>query len=128
MNTITLKPHQQAQKATLEQLGLEVQCVQPAPLNPEGSEAWFDGTLEHGGIQYGWSAKIYPDGSNWGVQGSAVSKLTVVPLEEDGFGDFSRAVLNYDRGWDVNPPSSAWEFWVARLCAAVSPEIMADCA
>ena len=45
------------------------------------------------GAQY--EAKVFPCGSQFGIDGGRISKLHVV---KDG-----RCIINYDRGWDIEP-------------------------
>lgn len=51
---------------------------------------------------YTWEAKVYDEGSKYGINGGRVSKLWV---QKDGV-----VVCNYDRGWDIEPASYAeWQ-------------------
>lgn len=43
-----------------------------------------------------YSAKVYKETSDFGIDGSNISKLNVV--NEEG-----KTIINYDRGWDVEP-------------------------
>lgn len=49
---------------------------------------WQIGTID--GIKF--SAKVYDEGSPFGINGGRVSKLTITALG-----------VNYDRGWDMRP-------------------------
>ena len=57
---------------------------------------WKEGVMRvpDGGIYHYW-IKAYEAGSEYGVDGGRVSKLT---LERKG-----QMVCNYDRGWDIQP-------------------------
>ena len=57
---------------------------------------WKEGALRvpDGGIYHYW-VKAYETGSEFGIDGGRISKLT---LERKG-----QTVCNYDRGWDVQP-------------------------
>ncbi len=44
---------------------------------------------------YGVWTKHYDEGSEYGIKGGRISKLTI---RKDG-----RELLNYDRGWDIKP-------------------------
>jgi hypothetical protein len=60
---------------------------------------WKEGTIgipkEYGGgIAHYW-AKVYDEGSEFGIDGGRISKLMI---KIDG-----RTVVNYDRGWDIEP-------------------------
>lgn len=63
------------------------------------TNGWREGTI---GIptdectkRFHYQAKVYETGSEFGIDGGRISKLWV---EMDGF-----TVINYDRGWDVEP-------------------------
>ena len=58
-------------------------------------------TTEFGEELYVWEAKVYDEGSKYGINGGRVSKLQV---RRDGV-----VVCNYDRGWDIKPESYAVE-------------------
>ena len=62
---------------------------------PEGS-GWQEGALRvpNGGIYHYW-VKAYEQGSEYGIEGGRISKLTLQRKEQ--------TVCNYDRGWDVKP-------------------------
>ena len=56
---------------------------------------WKEGALRvYDGIYHYW-VKAYETGSEFGIDGGRISKLT---LERKG-----QTVCNYDRGWDVRP-------------------------
>ena len=56
---------------------------------------WKEGSLKvYSSIFHYW-IKVYETGSQWGIDGGKVSKLT---LKRDG-----KIVANYDRGWDIKP-------------------------
>lgn len=60
---------------------------------------WKEGTIgipkEYGGgIAHFW-AKVFEEGSVYGINGGRISKLTI---KIDG-----QTVVNYDRGWDIEP-------------------------
>lgn len=61
---------------------------------------WKEGTIgipnKDGGykVVHYW-AKVYDVGSQYGINGGKISKLT---LKLDG-----KTIVNYDRGWDVEP-------------------------
>lgn len=69
-------------------------------------------TTDLGEELYTWEAKVYDEGSKYGVNGGRVSKLQVCS------GD-SSCVCNYDRGWDIRPSSYAeWQI-VNYICNVV---------
>lgn len=66
---------------------------------------WKNGRItistDGGEVLYAWEAKVYDEGSKYGINGGRVSKLQV---RQDG-----AVVCNYDRGWDMKPESYAVE-------------------
>ena len=56
---------------------------------------WKKGTVNVGGVVYEYHAKVYEEGSEFGIDGGRVSKLD---MTRDG-----EIVCSYDRGWDVEP-------------------------
>lgn len=56
---------------------------------------WECGTVEIDGERYRYEAKVYDEGSRFGIDGGRVSKLHVT------IGGVT--VAAYDRGWDVYP-------------------------
>ena len=83
-----------------------------ATMNP-----WRAGTIgvPDGGGKFGhltavhYAAKVYDEGSEYGINGGRISKLT---LTIDG-----RVVYNYDRGEDLPPQNEAAEKALAILLA-----------
>lgn len=65
----------------------------------EKSGNWQFGTID--GIKF--NAKVYEEGSEYGINEGNVSKLWV-----DGY-------FNYDRGWDIKPRSKYAKELLARL-------------
>lgn len=60
---------------------------------------WSEGiiTCPTTGSKYKYWVKHYEEGSQYGIDGGKVSKLTIRKLDE------SRDLVNYDRGWDIEP-------------------------
>lgn len=61
---------------------------------------WREGTIgipkKDGGYKVvHYSVKVYEEGSQFGINGGKISKLT---LKMDGV-----IIANYDRGWDIEP-------------------------
>jgi hypothetical protein len=57
-------------------------------------------------IRVSYQAKVYDSGSEFGINGGRISKLSVYTLVgEDGDNAWERqfSLMNYDRGWDVEP-------------------------
>ena len=60
---------------------------------------WSEGiiTCPTTGGKYKYWVKHYDESSHFGIDGGKISKLTIRKLDE------SRDLVNYDRGWDVEP-------------------------
>lgn len=50
--------------------------------------------------KYIWEAKVYDEGSEFGINGGRVSKLSIRLENANGT---HTTVCNYDRGWDIEP-------------------------
>jgi len=82
---------------------LTVKCRTPA-------YPWVEGTLEETlpdrtfvADSYSFQAKVFDNGSKFGINHGRISKLTVWK-NELGRRDSDRVIIaNYDRGWDVQP-------------------------
>lgn len=59
---------------------------------------WFKGTI----ARYEFFALVFKTGSQYGINGGRVSKLTV-RHKVTRFTDRPIYIINYDRGWDVQP-------------------------
>lgn len=60
---------------------------------------WSEGviTCPLTGIKYKYWVKHYEEGSKFGINSGKVSKLTIRRVGE------SRDIVNYDRGWNIEP-------------------------
>ncbi len=56
---------------------------------------WEFGTLTIDGMNITWNAKIFDDGSIFGIKNGRISKLCAKIGDE--------WIFNYDRGWDIKP-------------------------
>lgn len=56
---------------------------------------WKEGSIKVNGSIFHYWIKQYDEGSEFGIDGGRISKLT---LKRDG-----KEVCNYDRGWDIKP-------------------------
>lgn len=45
---------------------------------------------------YRWQAKVYDEGSEFGINGGRISKLAI-------WDEKKRYIVNYDREWDIEP-------------------------
>ena len=59
------------------------------------NKLWREGALKVKNTSFRYWAKVYDEGSEYGIDGGRVSKLMI---KQD-----SKIVCNYDRGWDVEP-------------------------
>ena len=58
-----------------------------------GRDGWMRGTTDG----HAWIAKVYDEGSTWGINEGRVSKLTVYATDRK-----SAEIYNYDRGLDFD--------------------------
>jgi hypothetical protein len=74
-------------------------------------ENWVSGTID----KYQFEAKIFDEGSTYGINNSRVSKLSIydekVRQEKSNF--FAACIVNYDRGWDIKPKKKHMEYFNA---------------
>ena len=71
----------------------------------QARDGWITGTV--GG--YSFQAKIYDEGSEFGIDEGRVSKLWVRDEAT------RQTVINYERGWDVRPKTAAHRHLLAAL-------------
>lgn len=67
-------------------------------LTVEMDGRWLRGTI--GGYEF--FALVFQIGSRYGINEGRVSKLSVRPKSQS-LTDGSRYIINYDRGWDIEP-------------------------
>jgi len=61
---------------------------------------WAEGAVG----PYRWQAKVYEEGSEFGINGGRISKLTIWDEEKRKKSNLSAAcIVNYDREWDIKP-------------------------
>jgi len=72
---------------------------------------WSEGIIASPttGTKYKYWVKHYEEGSEFGINGGKVSKLTIRKVGE------SRDLCNYDRGWDIEPATDE----VKAVCAII---------
>lgn len=68
---------------------------------------WKEGSIRVGSSIFHYWMKQFDEGSQYGIEGGRISKLT---LKRDG-----EIVCNYDRGWDVEAVDEDTEFALAIL-------------
>lgn len=58
--------------------------------------------------KYNFEAKLFDEGSSYGIENGRISKLSIwdekVRQEKQNF--LKACIVNYDRGWDIEPKSS----------------------
>lgn len=59
------------------------------------NKLWREGALKVKNTSFRYWAKVYDQGSEYGIYGGRVSKLMIKQND--------KIVCNYDRGWDVEP-------------------------
>lgn len=64
------------------------------------SSQWVNGEVNNG--EYVFESKLYDEGSVFGINEGRVSKLWIRD-------NYNRCVVNYDRGWDIEPISSSYD-------------------
>jgi hypothetical protein len=64
---------------------------------------WSEGAIKSPatGKSYRYWVKRFEEGSGFGIDGGKVSKLTIREVGE------AKDLVNYDRGWDVEPDGDA---------------------
>ena len=71
---------------------------------------WQDGIFRR---EYWWQAKVYVEGSRFGINGGRVSKLTICATPT---WDHTQVLYNYDRGLDFdNCPTGVLEGILAEI-------------
>lgn len=72
---------------------------------------WVDGVVG----EYKFQAKLFDEGSEYGINGGRVSKLSIrkkrTMQEKSDF--LSDCIVNYDRGWDIEPKEEYTECYNA---------------
>ena len=70
---------------------------------------WEDGRVVVDGTLYCYEAKVYKEGSPFGINGGRVSKLfawkpSARALNDPDYVYTARTILHYDRGWGSTEP------------------------
>ena len=70
---------------------------------------WETGSFEINGVKFLYEAKVFEEGSKFGMGGGRISKLYI--CRDIGrttlFNDY---IVHYDRGWDIRPRTElAWK-------------------
>lgn len=75
-----------------------------------GKDNWVDGEVDGG--KYKFTSKLFDEGSEYGISGGRISKLTI---KHFGNSDLGREFAHYERGWDVEPQTAEEK----KVCKAV---------
>lgn len=65
------------------------------------TDNWVGGFIFKNNVKYTFSAKIFDDDSENGIDNGRISKLTVRRAYDD------KQIANFDRGWDIYPRETA---------------------
>ena len=68
---------------------------------------WTRGTIRINGITVKYCVKHFEEGSEFGIEGGRISKLSCRVGDEE--------ILNYERGWDIKPKTELARKALARL-------------
>ena len=60
---------------------------------------WIRGTIKIDDTEYEVQAKVFLEGSEFGIDNGPISKLTIKNLNN------KNTIVNFDRGWDIKPKS-----------------------
>lgn len=60
---------------------------------------WIRGTIKINDTEYEVQAKVFLEGSEFGIDNGPISKLTIKNLNN------KNTIVNFDRGWDIKPKS-----------------------
>lgn len=68
------------------------------------NNGWFEGKVG----PYRWQAKVYDEGSEFGINGGRVSKLAIwdEKKRKETSNFFTACIVNYDREWDILPKTA----------------------
>jgi hypothetical protein len=58
---------------------------------------WISGEFTINGCNFRYDAKVFEEGSQFGINNGRISKLEIWDK------DTNEVVVNYDRGWDIYP-------------------------
>ena len=67
--------------------------------NDKTNPIWIVGTVTSNGKTYKVNAKVFLEGSEFGIDNGPISKLWIQGTDEKDY----KPVVNYDRGWDIEP-------------------------
>lgn len=64
------------------------------------NDLWINGNVSANGKEYRINAKVFLDGSEFGIDNGQISKLFIVDKSTN------KTIVNYDRGWETKPDKS----------------------
>lgn len=64
------------------------------------NDLWINGNVSTNGKEYRINAKVFLDGSEFGIDNGQISKLFIVDKSTN------KTIVNYDRGWETKPDKS----------------------
>lgn len=67
--------------------------------NDKTNPIWIVGNVTSNGKTYRVNAKVFLEGSKFGIDNGPISKLWIQGTDEKDY----KPVVNYDRGWDIEP-------------------------
>ena len=70
---------------------------------------WERGSFEINGHKFIYDAKVYSVGSSYGIDKGRISKLRIVNDIGPDSWSWDNTIVNYDRGWDINPKTELHE-------------------
>lgn len=96
----------------MENTNKQVEITQKAHFTKfESGTNWCDGKIG----KYNFQAKLFDEGSTFGIKKGRVSKLAIwdeeIRQKERNF--FKGCIVHYDRGWDIKPKKEFKPFFDA---------------
>ena len=88
----------------------------PIQANRQPYGGWVEGKI----AEWRFQAKVYDEGSDYGIDGGRVSKLAIWEEAQSSYDpDFfvKEEILAYDRGWDLEPPTDTHREMLRQLLA-----------
>lgn len=65
---------------------------------------WEEGTFAIDNVEFFYIAKVFPLGSEFGINGGRISKLQIYNKDDFENGcTWDDCIVHYDRGWNVKP-------------------------
>lgn len=88
--------------------------------NAEDNPVWVIGDITYNGEKYRVNAKVFLDGSEYGIDDGPVSILWVGKPTTNGYGkSASETIISYSRQWDIEPTAEYKDLYEKILNAVV---------